>query len=180
MDEKVIKFQGKTLKSQAKTVIYDDSEIINKEVTAIKIKKEDIEFWNKFLLDWTSALDIMYKHEKELFEQGQFNAEDYDFNKRTYDLGLTTLAILFDQLREWKDTEDSNFIYRMNAMDCYFIPAYLDDYKAVNKLTADKCDLYVQVILHALSLNGNLDERLDTIEALVDEYIETREPIYFE
>lgn len=179
MKEKVVKFHGNTLKSQAKIAIYDDSEIVNREVIKIKIKYDDIGFWSKFLMDWSIALEQMHKRDKKLLEQGSLKKEDYEVNKKTRDLALTTLAILNNELIEWIDTENSDFIYKMNAMDCYFIPAYLDDYKTVNKLMESRCETYIQAMLHALSLSGNLDERLEAIETLMDEYIEIREPIYF-
>jgi hypothetical protein len=59
----------------------------------------------------------------------------------------------------------------MNTLDCFYMPVYFNDYVQFNKSTQNQCEAYTKDILRALAGQGNLDERLEAIEQLVQEYI---------
>lgn len=183
MSDNVIRFQGKTLKSQAKMAINENPDVVYDTVTKFIIKREDFEFWSNFLTGFGAAIPQLYEKDKKAYKDGKISNEDFEFSKKSHELSMTAFARALSDLKTHEENESGDFIYNLNSIDCYFVPAFLEDYYLVYPLEKEKCELYITVFLHALNHSGSaesVEERIDAIAELVGEFIDQYETVYFE
>jgi hypothetical protein len=170
MDEKATPIQQAQYAEQAKKQLAANPDSIFDEVIRIRIKKEDIAFWMRFSSEWGGVLYVLDERNTKQRESGHLTEEAYELTRRSLRLGMITLSELYDKLKAWSEERDEEYVYSMNTLECFYMPVYLNDFEQIRKAEQSYCEIYTQVILHQLSKQGELEERLQAIEALVKEY----------
>ncbi|MDQ1913086.1 hypothetical protein RAC89_22080 [Paenibacillus sp. GD4] len=148
----------------------DNPDVVFNEMIRIIIKAEDFDFWLRFSSEWGGVLYVFDERNTKQLEAGHITEEAHENTRRSLRLGMITLSGLYDALKAWSDQHQEDYIYSMNTLDCFYIPVYLNDFEQIRKSDSDKCGIYTQVILHQLSKQGELKERLASIEETVKEY----------
>ncbi|MCS7460784.1 hypothetical protein N0M98_11575 [Paenibacillus doosanensis] len=156
---------------QARLVLAENPDMVFNEVVRITIERGDLAFWLKFTSEWGGALYFLDEKNTKQREQGAISEEEYEFSRRTYRLGLITLSGLYDKLKVWSEREAGDYAFSMDMLECYFIPAYLQDYSEMNAVAKKQGRQYVQLVLQALENQGKPEEKLESIRQLVHEYI---------
>lgn len=170
MSENEMPFQSATHAAQAKGQLAKNPDSIFDEVVKIIIKKDDIPFWMRFTSEWGGVLYVFDERNTKQREVGQLTEEAFELTRRSLRLGMITLSELYDKLKAWSEERDEDYLYSMNTLDCFYMPVYLNDFEQIRKAEQTYCEIYTQVILHQLSKQGELEDRLKAIEALVKEY----------
>lgn len=105
-------------------------------------------------------------------EQGLIGQEQYEFIRRTYRLGLITTTGLYDKLKQsMEEAGEVDYTFSMDSLECYFIPAYLREYCSSNEALKRLEEKYVQSMMRGLESYGKPEEKLASIQQLVEEYI---------
>ncbi|MNI10024.1 hypothetical protein D3C73_631160 [compost metagenome] len=166
------------LRLQAKKLLAANPDIVFDERVRIEIPVEDVPFWLRFSSEWGGAVYLLDETNNTRVEHGLITQEHYEFSKRTYRLGLIILSGLYDQLKAWQDglaqpstDHKETYVYEMNTLDCFFIPAYLDDFSRIQTMDKESCEKYIQLILVQLTSKTTIDEAVHAIETMADEYI---------
>jgi len=128
---------------------------------AIGIAQADAALWTDFSAEWGGVLYLMDEMNRKRFEQGTVDEDAYEYARRSYRLGMVVLSELHDRLQAWQagSGRDAPFAWAMHALDCYFIPGYLDDYGRAHPAKKAVCRKYVEELRGMLS--GGDDARLE-------------------
>ncbi|GAA4837424.1 hypothetical protein GCM10023310_13690 [Paenibacillus vulneris] len=160
---------------QVQAMLSENPDIVFDEVVSIIIDHSDIEFWLKFTSEWGGILYYLDERSKRQHEQGLIGQEQYEFIRRTYRLGLITTTGLYDKMKQSKDEAgeagDADYTFSMDSLECYFIPAYLKEYCSSSEALKKLGDKYIQAMTQALESYGHPEEKLASIQRLVEEYI---------
>lgn len=158
---------------EAKRLLESNPDLVFDERIRIEIGTEEADFWLKFASEWGGALYLLDETNKKRYENGLMDETAYEYARRTYRLGLITLSELYDKLKAWNDGEEriGSFVYAMNSLDCYFVPAYLEDFSRVQPSLKASCDAAVEHILSQLAGKAALEVVSEALNAMVGQYI---------
>ncbi|PZD94555.1 hypothetical protein DNH61_16435 [Paenibacillus sambharensis] len=138
----------------------------------LHIEPEAAGFWISFSSEWGGALYLMDETNRKRYENGMIGEQHYEYAKRSYRLGLIRLTELHDSLAAWQsESGQGSYSFRMHTLDCFFIPAYLQDYAKMHPGRKEQCGQIVQLIRDKLSEDGTLEEKARSIEVLAATYI---------
>ncbi|CAM4338103.1 hypothetical protein [Paenibacillus tarimensis] len=138
----------------------------------VEIEPETAGFWTSFSSEWGGALYLMDETNRKRYENGMIDEQHYEYAKRSYRLGLIGLTELHDRLAAWQSgSGEGAYPFQMHTLDCFFIPAYLQDYGKMHPGKKEQCGQIVQLIRDKLSEKGTLEETARSIEILAVTYI---------
>ncbi|MFD2672648.1 hypothetical protein [Marinicrinis sediminis] len=165
-------------RAQIKLALLDHPDLVFDEMIRIQILPPHIPDWLSFLKEWAGVLVTMEQHVTEAYQSKQLDEQAYEFSRRSYRLGMHTINQLFEDLQAFHQEQEQKgtaeaYLYRMNAADCYFIPAYLDDYSQQQKLVRPMAEAYIQAILTGFREEGDesAEKRLLHLQLLMQEYL---------
>ncbi|WP_409341923.1 hypothetical protein [Paenibacillus sp. MBLB4367] len=161
------------LAEEAARMLAANPDLVFDERIRIDIPGEDAEFWLKFASEWGGALYLLDETNKKRYEKQLIEPAQYEYARRTYRLGLIALSQLYDLLKAWNEGEDRSlpFVYVMSSLDCYFIPAYLEDFSRVQPSLKNECDCYVRLVMDKLASKASIDDAISALQTMVGEYI---------
>ncbi|WP_028551091.1 hypothetical protein [Paenibacillus sp. UNC451MF] len=158
--------------SNLQAMLSENPDMVFEEVVTITIDKDDMDFWLKFTSEWGGVLYYLDERNSRQHEQGHIGQDQYEFIRRTYRLGLITTTGLHDKLKLSKDEAgEDEYAFSMDSLECYFIPAYLREYCSSNNVLKALGEKYIQSMLQGLESYGKPEEKLASIQQLVEEYI---------
>lgn len=151
------------------------ADIVFDELIALEIAREDTGMWRTFAAEWGGALHLMDEMNQRRLEAGLISEAEGEFVSRTYRLGTVVLSSLYDRLAVWEAQTDGAgsepYRYAMNTLDCYFVPAYLDDYGRMHPERKQDCRRYVEAVRGQLEREAPLEAAAVSLAAVVQEYI---------
>lgn len=160
---------------EARQLLRNRPDLVFDELLTLEIDLQDVQLWLGFAAEWGGALHLMDEMNTRRIEAGLIGEADGEFVSRTYRLGTVVLSGLYDRLalRQSADREagSESFRYAMNALDCYFIPAYLDDYGRMHAQRKDDCRRYIAAVRARLEQTAPLEEAAASLQTVVQEYI---------
>ncbi|MCZ8522628.1 MULTISPECIES: SRPBCC family protein [Paenibacillus] len=169
-----IRQDRRTLEEQARRTLAADPDVVFGEVMTMEIDPADGPFWLRFASEWGGALYLLDETNAKRYEKGMVDEGAYEYNRRSYRLGLITLSSLYDRLKAWQEGDESRekaFSYGMNSLDCYFVPAYLTDYSRVQESDKGVCDAFIAEIMRRLDGGGEGKKEFEALDVLVGEYV---------
>ncbi|WP_054797485.1 MULTISPECIES: hypothetical protein [unclassified Paenibacillus] len=158
---------------EARRLLAANPDLVFDERIRIDIGTKDADFWLKFASEWGGALYLLDETNKKRHENGLIDPTSYEYARRTYRLGLITLSELYDKLKAWNggDERAEPYVYAMNSLDCFFVPAYLEDFSRVQPSLKPACDEAVGRILTQLAGKADLEDVSEALNAMVGQYI---------
>ncbi|WP_282937128.1 hypothetical protein [Paenibacillus sp. RC67] len=158
--------------SNVQAMLSENPDVVFDEVVKITIDEQDMDFWLKFSSEWGGVLYYLDERNARQHEQGLIGQEQYEFIRRTYRLGLITTTGLYDKLKQsMEEAGEVDYTFSMDSLECYFIPAYLREYCSSNEALKRLEEKYVQSMMRGLESYGKPEEKLASIQQLVEEYI---------
>ncbi|AEI39439.1 hypothetical protein [Paenibacillus mucilaginosus] len=161
------------LEEQARRTLALNPDVVFGEVMTMEIAPEDAPLWLRFTSEWGGALYLLDETNAKRHERGMIGDEAFEYNRRTYRLGLITLSGLYDRLKGWQEGEGKvrPFAFAMNSLDCYFVPAYLADYSRVHEAGKEVCDAFIAEVMHRLDGGDEVRKEFEALDVLVGEYV---------
>lgn len=161
------------LEEQARRTLASNPDVVFGDVMTMEIPPENAPFWLRFTSEWGGALYLLDETNAKRRERGMIAEEDFEYNRRTYRLGLITLSGLYDRLKAWQEGGEKGrpFAYAMNSLDCYFVPAYLADYSRVHEAGKEVCDAFIAEVMQRLGGGDEGRREFEALDVLVGEYV---------
>lgn len=161
------------LAEEARRLLAANPDLVFDERIRIDILPADAAFWLKFASEWGGALYLLDETNKKRYEKELIDQTQYEYARRTYRLGMIALSNLYDLLKAWQESDDREvpFAYAMSSLDCYFIPAYLEDFRGVQPSLKENCDRYIRLVMEKLSGKASIEDAISALQTMVGEYI---------
>lgn len=165
--------QIKDIKEEAAKTLLKNPDVVFEEMMRLPIERDDLAFWKMFVARWQGSLKYLDDLNESSKSTDEVEQVKYEYSKRSYRLGFLVLDAIYYAVDQWEKCEEKSPLQlKLDALHCYFLPAYLADYGSLHPEEKQRAEKYIEQIASHFSERGDAQSCLNALHMIVQQYIE--------